>query len=147
MLRAVFDTTVLVSALLNPNPGGVSNELLRFAKQGAFELYLSDDILEETAAALNASRLRERYAYADEDVVAFCHDLALIGIVVSDVPIIRGIVVRDPDDDMVIACAIAGDVDYLVTRDKDLLSLEAYQEIAIIAPETFLRVVRMQDSR
>src|SRR5437588_9336006 len=33
MASAVLDTTVLVSALLNPNPGGVSNELLHFAKQ------------------------------------------------------------------------------------------------------------------
>jgi predicted nucleic acid-binding protein len=46
MHKAVLDTTVLVSALLNLNPGGVSYELLRFAKQGTFELYLSDGILE-----------------------------------------------------------------------------------------------------
>jgi uncharacterized protein len=146
MVKAVLDTTVLVSALLNPNPGGASNELLRFAKQGTFELYLSDDILEETAAVLSTQRLRERYAYADEDVVAYCHDLALIGTVVSDVPDLHGIVVRDPDDDMVVACALAADADYIVTRDKDLLSLEAYQEIEIIAPEAFLHVLRKRPS-
>jgi len=90
MPKVVLDTTVLVSALLNPNPGGASIELLRFAKQGSFELFISDEILEETAEVLKAPRLRKRYAYADEDIVAYCHDLALIGAVVSNVPEVRG---------------------------------------------------------
>ena len=58
MAKAVLDTTVLVSALLNLNPGGVSYELLRLAKQGTFELYISDEILEETAETLRYARLR-----------------------------------------------------------------------------------------
>src|SRR6266446_3547057 len=113
MRKAVLDTTVLVSALLNPNPGGASNELLRFAKEGDFELFLSDDILEETAETLNARRLREEYMYTDADVVAYCKDLALIGTVVSDVPEVRGVVARDPNDDMIVACALAADADYI----------------------------------
>ena len=40
MLRAVLDTTILVSAFLNPIPGGVSFELLRFAKDEAYALYI-----------------------------------------------------------------------------------------------------------
>ena len=51
MASAVLDTTVLVSALLNPNPGGVSNDLLRFAKEGVFDLLLSDDLLAKTSIA------------------------------------------------------------------------------------------------
>ncbi len=142
MPKVVLDTTVLVSALLNPNPGGASIELLRFAKQGSFELFISDEILEETAEVLKAPRLRKRYAYADEDIVAYCHDLALIGAVVSNVPEVRGIVVRDPNDDMVVACALAADAEYIVTRDKDLLSLGEYGRITMVAPEEFLHVLR-----
>jgi len=142
MAKAVLDTTVLVSALLNLNPGGVSYELLRLAKQGTFELFISDDILEETAETLHYPRLRERYAYADADIIAFCQDLALIGTVIGDVPIVR--VVRDPDDDKIIACAVAADADYLVTRDKDLLTLKEHEGICIISPEMFLRILRGQ---
>jgi predicted nucleic acid-binding protein len=49
---------------------------------------------------------------------------------------------RDPDDDKIVACAVAAGVDYLVTRDRDLLSLGTYVGVAIIAPEEFLHVVR-----
>ncbi|HMA72429.1 MAG TPA: putative toxin-antitoxin system toxin component, PIN family [Xanthobacteraceae bacterium] len=140
MVKAVLDTTVLVSALLNPNSGGVSYELLRLAHQGTFELYVSDDILEETVETLHYPRLRQRYAYADADIIAFCQDLALIGTVVGNVPIVK--VARDPDDDKIIGCAMAAGADYLVTRDKDLLTLEEHEGISIIAPEKFLGILR-----
>lgn len=70
MSKVVFDTTILVSALLNFVTGGVSHDLLRFAGEGKFELYLSDDILEETARVLLiGERIRKHYAYTDDDVV------------------------------------------------------------------------------
>jgi uncharacterized protein len=62
---------------------------------------------------------------------------------VSDVPEVHGIV-RDPDDDKIIACAVAAGADYLVTRDKDLLTLLDYEGIVIISPEAFLHVLRAQ---
>jgi uncharacterized protein len=142
MAKAVLDTTVLVSAMLNLNPGGASYELLRFAKQGTFDLYISDEILEETAETLRYPRLRDRYGYSDADIVAYCQDLALFGTIVSELPVLR--LVRDPDDDKIIACAVAAGADYLVTRDKDLLTLQEYEGIAIISPEVFLHVLRAQ---
>jgi putative PIN family toxin of toxin-antitoxin system len=142
MAKAVLDTTVLVSALLNLNPGGVSYELLRLAKQGAFELCISDEILEETAETLRYPRLRQRFAYSDADIVAYCHDLALTGTIVDNVPSVQ--VVRDPDDDMVVACALAADADYLVSRDQDLLALGEYEGIKMIKPEAFLHLLRAQ---
>jgi putative PIN family toxin of toxin-antitoxin system len=140
MAKAVLDTTVLVSALLTRKPGGASYELIRLAKDGAFELFISSDILEETAETLRYPRLRQRYAYSDADIIAFCLDLALIGTVVDDAPIVP--VVRDPDDDKIVACAVAASADYLVSRDKDLLSLKEHEGISIISPETFLGMLR-----
>jgi predicted nucleic acid-binding protein len=97
----------LVSAFLRHVPGGASYELLRFAAEGAFELFLSDEVLEEPARSLAKSeRSRRRYQYSDGDIVEYCQDLALLGAVLADIPKIAG-VVRDPNDDMVVACAIA----------------------------------------
>ena len=59
----------------------------------------------------------------------------------QDLPSLTG-VVRDPDDDVIIACAIKGQADAIITRDKDLLSLRSYQGIAIITPETFRQQLR-----
>jgi putative PIN family toxin of toxin-antitoxin system len=49
---------------------------------------------------------------------------------------------RDPNDDMVIACAVAAQATYLVTRDKDLLTLAHYQKIRMTTPEQFMEILR-----
>ena len=59
---------------------------------------------------------------------------------ISDPPEVR--IVRDPNDDAIVACAVAAGADYLVTRDKDLLSIKAHQGIAVISPEAFLALLR-----
>lgn len=144
MAKAVIDTTVLVSAFLRFIPGGASHDLLRFADEGAFELYFSESILEETARALlKSKRSRRLYSYSDEDVIEYCQGLTRFGTIVKDVPDIQG-VVRDPNDDMIVACALAAGADYIVTRDKDLLALGQYERITVIKPEPFLHLLRAQ---
>ena len=143
MAKAVFDTTVLVSAFLRPKPGGPSFDLLALAHEGAFDLYLSDDILEETARVLlQSKRIRRRYIYPDEAAIEYCRALAELATVVAKVPVIR--VVRDPNDDMILAAAIAAKANVLVTRDDDLLSLGTHEKIAIITPEIFLAKLRAE---
>jgi putative PIN family toxin of toxin-antitoxin system len=144
MLKAVVDTTVLVSAFLRYIPGGASYELLRFADEGIFELCVSEGILEETARALlESTRNRRLYTYSDEDVVEYCQGLTRFGTMVTDLPDVRG-VVRDPNDDKIIACALAAGAGFIVTRDRDLLSLGEYERIVMIKPEAFLHVLRAQ---
>ena len=46
-------------------------------------------------------------------------------------------VCRDPDDDVVLATAVAGDVTCIVTGDEDLLVLKEFQGIDIIRPKDF----------
>lgn len=109
--------------------------------QGAFEFYLSNDILEETARVLLESKhIRRRYIYSDEAAIEYCRALANLATVVSKVPTIR--MVRDPNDDIILAAAIAAKANYLVTRDDDLLSLGTHEKIAIITPETLLERLR-----
>jgi putative PIN family toxin of toxin-antitoxin system len=140
MRRVVFDTTVLISAFLRP--GGLSDELLVLAANGDFELLLAEAIITETMnKLLTSDRLRSRYAYSDEVIARFCRALGLLAEIVMDLPSLTG-VVRDPDDDVILACAIKGRADTVITRDKDLLSLGAYQGIAIITPEMFRQQLR-----
>jgi len=73
MLNAALDATVLVSAFLTR--GGVSDELLRHARAGAFIVFLSEDILAEVVHTLAYPRIRRRYPYIDEDVRVFCDGL------------------------------------------------------------------------
>jgi putative PIN family toxin of toxin-antitoxin system len=141
MPRGVLDTGILVSAMLNPTAGGASFDLLRFAREGRFELHLSPGIIEETARVLlTRKRIRDRYHYSDADVADFCSDLLAVAVMETELPIIQ--VVRDREDDMILACALAARADYLVSRDKDLLSIGEYSGTKIIAPEACLAVLR-----
>jgi putative PIN family toxin of toxin-antitoxin system len=141
MPKAVLDTTVLVSGFLKPIEGGVAHELLRLAQKGAFAQYISKSILDELAAALlRPGRNRRRYQYPDAAVAEFCRGLGRFASLVTDIPEVR--IVRDPNDDMIVACALAAGADYIVTRDKDLLSLGRHRAVAMITPEAFLHLLR-----
>jgi putative PIN family toxin of toxin-antitoxin system len=138
-LTAVIDSTVLISAFLTK--GGVSDELLRYAREGVFVVCLSEEILIETEHTLSYPRLRTRYTYTDEDVTDFFDRLRLAAEFITDLPSLTGIV-RDPNDDMIIATAERAQAAYIVTRDKDLLSLEMYEAITILTPEAFIAILR-----
>src|SRR5437763_1055029 len=108
MIKAVLDTNLLISAFLSRNrPGGVSNELLRFARQGAFELHLSPDIVAEALETLiEDERAQRRYNYTPSIASQFCDELLAAATIVANPPPTPGAVPRDPDDDKIIACAV-----------------------------------------
>ena len=143
MIHAVLDSTVMVSAFLRQ--GGVSDILLTHAYERSFALHLADDILAETQRILlETERIRRRYAYPDDSVHRFIRRLRDIAHLVGPLPPMTGMVERDPNDDMIIACAIVAATDYTITRDKDLLSLQAWEGITMITPEDFMAVLRQQ---
>jgi uncharacterized protein len=144
MKRAVFDTTVLISAFLRP--GGLSDELLTLAGEGRFEPVLSSAIIIETWRKLISSdHIRARYPFSDERVHIFFLSLSQISAdVLRSTKPLAG-VVRDPNDDMIVAAAIDSRADTIVSRDKDLLSLGNFRGVPIISPETFRHQLREAD--
>lgn len=135
--RAVLDSSTLVSAFLTA--GGTPATLLRLARQGAFSLHLSDDILLETTQVLLRPRLIERYRYTAEDVEAYQAALATIATIEADLPELTGVVPGDPKDDVIIATAVRAEADYLVTGDRrHLLPLGMYAGVKIVTPRDFL---------
>lgn len=140
MLKAVLDSTVLVSAFLSKT--GVSRELLRKAQAGSFTIYLAEEILEETERVLlEYPRIRKQYSYTNEAVAQYIQLLRIVCQVVIELPKIKA-VARDPNDDMIIACGIKAKARYIVTRDKDMLDLKEYEQISIVSPEAFIALVR-----
>ena len=139
-LCAVLDSTILVSAFLTP--GGAADALVDHAKAGHLTGAVAEAILAETARALLATpRIRQRYPYTDADVQDSLQGIRQAALVVSDLPPLTGIV-RDPNDDMILACAVAASASHVVTRDDDLLALGSYKGSAIVTPEAFLTLLR-----
>ena len=137
MIRAVLDSSVLVSAFLTA--GGTSHAVLSAAKRSAFVLCLSDAILEETRRSLRdkVKTIRRHYTYPDERVEAHIADLAALAEPITDLPELR-VVPLDPKDDVIVATAAKAGADYLVTGDRHLLSLGAYEGSRIVTPRQFL---------
>ena len=149
MIKAVFDTNILVSAFLSrDNPGGVSSELLRFVVAGAIDLHLSIEIVDEAIRILASSmRAQRRYRYSRSDADEYRATLMMLATIIDDPSPTPGAVPRDPDDDKIVACAVAAAAEHIVTRDDHLLSLGSYAGITITAPEQFIHLVRREFGR
>jgi putative PIN family toxin of toxin-antitoxin system len=136
VIRAVFDTNVLVSAFIQPKspPGRL---LARLAEGRSFEMILSAAILEETRRALDYPGVRKRIRASDEELKLRLAMLDILSVPVEVKGQVPG-VSRDPDDDQILAAAVEGCADYIVTGDGDLLSLGEHEGIRIVTPRAFL---------
>ncbi len=138
IFRAVFDTNVIIAALKSKNPGSPTVELLQRWYRGEFTLLYCDDLRME---------YREKFMARNIDLrkrTSFLANLRKQGEYVDLIPDqIQPLVPDDPDDDIVIACAIVGPATHLVTYDPHLLNLgETYQGIIILDGLHFLYAVR-----
>lgn len=126
-MRFVIDTNLLVSGVIS---SGLPRQLLESARAGEFELCTSDVLLAELQRVLGRAKFANRLAgQAPEGIVA---DLRKLAIVVAPTRVPR-VVLTDPDDDHVLAAALAGAADLIVSGDRrDLLPMGSYEGIPIL---------------
>jgi uncharacterized protein len=135
-VKAVLDSSVLVSAFLTP--GGSPGRVLAAGLDGRFGVILSGPILAETARSLqNRPGLAARYGYTDAEAARYVADLAGAATVPGELRAIAP-VCRDPEDDHVLAAAVTAEAGFIVSGDRDLLELGAYEGVRILAPRPFL---------
>jgi len=137
-IRAVFDTNVYVAAYLSKNLRSPNKELFRRWRNGEFVLLVSDVILQEVIEKFNQIGVDQALTI---ELIAFI--LAEANHVTVSADQIRSVIARDPDDDQVLACAVVGKANYLVTYDPhfDCLGGE-YQDIHVLDGLHFLYIVR-----
>ena len=136
-MRVLVDTNVLISFLLNPGEGGAIRSIFYALVEGKFTLLLPERLLNEmTITAQTKPRLAARISA--ERLNHFTALLRETGEPVAEIKSIIPAVVRDPDDDYVLAYALVGRADYLVTGDKDLLTLAGQVKgLTILSPAQF----------
>lgn len=84
------------------------------------------------------SRIRRRYPIAEEDIEQLLHLLQTDATVVLGLADVRDVLVRDPNDEIILACVADSGADVLVTSDQDLLVLESFRGTPIVTPRQFL---------
>lgn len=131
--RVVLDTNVYISALRFPKSSLFY--LWESAIHGHYILITSPTILREFA-----EKLRVRFQVSDQEATDFVKRIARTATVVQPT-MVPDAVPNDPDDNHILACALAGKVDMVVSGDKDLLRLKEYEGIPIVRPMDFLRAL------
>ena len=129
-MRAVIDTNVLLSGLLWH---GAPHALLQAARDGSLILVSSPALLAELERVIQRPKfdaILTRSATSCDQALAELRQLAEV---IEPAPLSQP-VCRDPDDDAVLALAQAARADCIVSGDDDLLALDNYLGIPIIAP-------------
>ena len=134
MRRITVDTNVLVSATFWK---GASHRIMELVEDKEISLVLSPAIIEEYAEVLEYEEIQEKIKKKNLEMRMTVQKIVAMSIIVEPTEKIK-VVVDDPDDDMVIECAIEGNVDYIISQDKHLLKLGKFRNIPIYTPEDFL---------
>lgn len=126
-MKVVFDTNVFIAAALR---GGFAEDLIELSTKGEINLIISEEILTEIKQKLltKFDRTEERVNFFIERIRKSAKVVAIKERVLA--------VRRDPEDNKIIECAIAGKADIIVTSDQDLIKIKVFRGIAIIHPKT-----------
>jgi len=131
--RVVLDTVVFVRALINPHSR--SGRLLADYSDH-FVLLISNPTAQEILEVIQRPELKRKLKTLGRLNIRNVIDLLTQAhfVEVGSVPA----VVRDPEDVIIVATAIAGRADFIVSEDKDLLDLKQVSGIPIVDTRTFL---------
>jgi putative PIN family toxin of toxin-antitoxin system len=135
-VRVVFDTNVVASASFWR---GAPFECLAAWAQGRCVAVVSAALLAEYHETIDELRLD----YPDRKCVAWAEVLTESAELVFPVERASG-ATADPDDEMILECALAAEADFIVSGDKKhLLMLREFQGIPIVSPAEFLRKIKV----
>lgn len=141
--RLVLDTNVWISALLWSGP---PNEILRLGESKRIVLIASPSIVEEAREVLARSKFAPRLAALETSVGELVEALLTVAEMIAE-PIAKPVVAADPDDDRVLACAVAGKARWIVSGDRHILALKRHKRIVILEPAAVLRQLPANSDR
>src|SRR5215212_4021038 len=133
-VRVVADTNTVISGLLWH---GSPRQVLDAARKNLITLYTSDELLVELRDVLSRTKFARLLAQHGTSSEELATEYAALAHTIASAPI-PPTVVADPDDDAVLACAVAAQAEVLVSGDQHLLSLKVFQGILILTANELL---------
>lgn len=137
-MRLVLDSNIVVGSYIVP--AGAPARIVAAWRSGRFWLIISDWLLAEYEHALNYPRVRRRHGITPEQTARDIATIRELAILVEPADIPR-VVPDDPDDDHVIATALAGEVNFIVSGDRHLLDLRDCLGMRILSPAAFITLL------
>lgn len=137
MVRAVFDTNVLISSLIRSGkPRLLWNKVIK----GEIELIISREILSEFNNVARRPKLRR---YVSLKRLRRFNLVLIRRAEIIEVRTHLPQITEDPDDNVIVETALDGRADYIVSGDKHLLILKEFRGIKIINVEEMLEILRI----
>lgn len=133
-LRVVLDTNVYISIFANPK--GKLGTIWEHGLRGTYTILISPYIVAELAGVL-----REKFKWQEEDVKARAKRFARMAEIIQP-KTVPNVIETEPADNHILACALSGKADLIVSGDRrHLLPLKEYEGIHIVRPVDFLRIL------
>ena len=137
-MRVVVDTNVIVSGLLW---GGPPNQILKWARDGVLEILNCEEITNELRNIIQYKRFSQRLSDLSislNEVIAYFMNLVTF---VPTPEFIPEAIHEDLFDNIFLALASESKAHLIISGDKHLLDLEAYDDIQIVTPSEACRII------
>lgn len=136
-MRITVDTNTLISSTFWY---GASDKIIARVEAKEMQLILSGEIIKEYIDVLEYEEIQDKIR--DKQLVMKHTVKKIISISTIIEPKIKLDVVKDdPDDNKILECALAGNVDCIISNDKHLLKLKKFENIPILKPDDFLKLL------
>ena len=136
-MRVVLDTNTVVSGFLWENP---PRRLIDAATEDRITLYTSEALIEELTGILPRPKFARRLAEKQLSIPALIERYRVLADIVAPALLSRA-VSKDPDDNLVLATALAASSELIVSGDADLLTLGSFRNIRILTPQQVLSLL------
>lgn len=134
-MRVVLDTNTVISGFLW---GSYPRQILDLVRNQQIDIYTSSALIEELLDVLSRPKFAQRLkAVIQETPEALVNNYRNL-VEIVEIYTVEKIIINDPDDDQVLACAVSSSADYIISDDQDLLTLKLDQNIPIVTAREFM---------
>lgn len=127
-MNIVLDTNIYIAIALQ---GEFAEDIIKL-------ITINSDITVITSKEIFSElqqKLEEKFDWLKEDIDLFITKMRKISKTVKATEKVN-IIDRDPEDNKILECALAGEADLIITSDQDLIKLKKFRGIGIIHPKT-----------
>ncbi|WP_411821254.1 putative toxin-antitoxin system toxin component, PIN family [Leptospira sp. 'Mane'] len=138
MLKILLDTNIYISAILfKGKPRDVFQDLIDELYTG----FISKEILDEIESTL----AKPKFNLDNDFIQIVLSEIRDITVLIRNKPIPDYLELRDRNDHHILESAFSAKVDYIISGDKDLLSLKKIKNFSIISPDEYLKMKEKSD--